>query len=119
MSTAKTGKYITRNPDGSSLHANYKNGKLDGTQTQFYSNGVPEIQEFYRGGNLQGEYRCWYGDGSLEISCYYQDDRVVDFQFYQRKKRVFLTLKSRLYKDLYFRFFNSLLISDLSRSIYT
>ena len=56
--------------------ANYKDGKLDGVQRYWYSNGQLYIEENYKNGQQDGVQRYWYDNGQLNEEANYKDGKL-------------------------------------------
>lgn len=122
-----------------SSRAIYRNGRLDGEYKQWYKNGRIEEREFYRNERLDGERKEWYDNGQLYEREFYQNGKLKDGKWRQswdynggtsmtmrryRQREVdwcfipgIIFRQRRRFRTRIIRLLNTVLISDLSRSI--
>ena len=55
----------------------YKNGELDGLNTNWYENGQKEVEGTYKDGEGYGLHTIWYENGQKEYEGTYKDGAVI------------------------------------------
>lgn len=117
-----------------SLLEHWKDGKLEGVCKTWYENGqireeagyqngiVAQYRSWHESGNPwvhrtcpDGEYKLWNQLGNL-MHIYIRNDKNVDNYFSYTKKRIFTKLKKLFISK--FSLLNTLLISDLEKTLY-
>ncbi len=75
----KEGKYQSFTEDGKLYEeSTYKNDKLIGKRTLFFSNGKPEIEEIYiEGGIIHGPYKSYYENGNIKIEKTFENNTLT------------------------------------------
>lgn len=55
----------------------YSHDALDGSYTEWYSNGQTKVKTYYTGGKLNGSYEKWFSNGQKRLVARYLDNRRI------------------------------------------
>lgn len=69
-----TGKVIERNNGKVISITEYQNGKQDGFQFRYYSNGNLSEERYYENGLKTGEHKGWWENGNLKFVYHFKND---------------------------------------------
>ncbi len=62
---------------------NYKEGKEEGIQKEWYENGQLWYEDNYKEGKQDGIQKSWYENGQLHYKMYYKNGKLMNKQLYE------------------------------------
>ena len=77
-SDKREGKMLRLNATGDTvlIESNYRDGKLEGTERFFFSDGKTEIEQTYHNDLLEGPYIKYYHDGTKAVEAVYHEGKM-------------------------------------------